>query len=178
MRNRFFSTSILLVSLAAIVGTSSLDANAQEVKGPPTASKPGPIKAGESANIIVPKLRLRGVEAYHVEGTQPKDLRKVIFTFANWDKFPAKWFQPAAESTKLPPNPCRQLPTTTRMFLILHSEDGKISRCTPLSSKGDFYFLLDKEKPLPEFVYVDVTDRTNGLKFKSNLVSPSGGQIK
>jgi len=64
------------------------------------------------------------------------------------------------------------------MFLILHSEDGKIARCTPLSSKEDFYFLFEKEKPIPEFVYVEVTDRTTGLKFKSNLVSPSSGILK
>lgn len=179
MKNRLFPASIFFVSLIAVMGSLNSTANAQEVKGPPTASKsPGTAKPAESANIIIPKLRLRGAEPFHIGGTDPKDLHKIIFTFANWDKFPAKWFQPAADSPKLPPNPCRQLPTDARMFLILRSEDGKLARCTPLTSKEDFYFLLEKDKPIPEFVYVEVTDRTNGMKFKSNLISPSSGLIK
>jgi hypothetical protein len=177
MRNRLFSVSILSMSLVAIIGAANLTTSAQDVKGIPNAPI-GPAKTTDTASIIVPKLRLRGAEAYHVGGSVPKDFHKVIFTFLNWDKIPAQWFQPAPDSPVLPPNPCRQQYTPTRMFLILHSEDGKLKQCRSLTSKEDFYFLLEKGKPIPEFVYVEVTDRTNGLKFKSNLVSPSSGLTK
>ncbi len=182
MRNRLISVSILSMSLLAIIGAANLTASAQAVQAPPTASKApapiGPAKIPDTAHIIVPKLRLRGAEAYHVGGSVPKDFHKIIFTFLNWDKFPVQWFQPATDSPALPPSPCRQNYTPTRMFLILHSEDGKLKQCRALTSKEDFYYLLEKGKPIPEFVYVEVTDRTNGMKFKSNLVSPSGGQTK
>ncbi len=180
MKGRLYSRLILFVSLLAIIGAANLTAEAQDVQGPPKAGKvPGPIvKAPKTATIIVPKLRLRGAEPFHIGGSDPKDLHKIIFTFSNWDTFPAQWFQPAPESPNLPPNPCRQTYTPTRMFLILHSEDGKLKRCASLTSKEDFYFLLEKDKPIPPFVYVEVTDRTNGMKFKSTLVSPSSGQIK
>jgi len=179
MKYSVYTGSILQICLLATVCTSNSIANAQEAKGTPSASKvPGPVKPTETANIIVPKLRLRGAEPFHIGGSVPKDFHKIIFTFSNWDKFPAKWFEPVPDSTKLPPIPCRQLPTKTRVFLILRSEDGNLSRCTPMNAKEDFYFLLEKDKPIPEFVYVEVTDRTNGLKFKSNLVSPSSGVVK
>jgi hypothetical protein len=182
MSNRRVSEIVFLVSLLAIIGTANLTARAQEIKGPPKASKTpgpiGPVKSTDMAIIITPKLRLRGAEAHHVGGSLPKDFHKIIFTFLNWEKFPAQWFQPVPDSPNPPPNPCRQLHTPTRMFLILHSEDGKMKRCTPLTSKEDFYYLFEKEKPLPEFVYVEVIDRTNGMKFKSNLVSPSSGLTK
>jgi hypothetical protein len=170
------------VSLLVIISAANFTARAQAVQASPNASKTtgtvGPAKSTDVATIIVPKLRLRGAEAYHIGGTSPKDMHKVIFTFSNWDKFPAKWFQPAPDSPNLPPNPCRQIYSPTRMFLILHSEDGQIKRCAALNSKEDFYFLLEKDKPIPEFVYVVVTDRTNGMKFKSTLVSPSTGLTK
>jgi hypothetical protein len=182
MRQRLFSASILLLSLGAILASANLTARGQEVKGIPSAGKaPGPLgpaKNPGSASIIVPKLRLRGAEPFHIGGSAPKDLHKIIFTFLNWDKFPALWFQPDPNSPNLPPNPCRQIYTPTRMFLILHSEDGKLKQCRSLTAKEDFYYLFEKDKPMPEFVYVEVFDRTNGMKFKSNLVSPYGGQIK
>jgi hypothetical protein len=181
MRNRLFSQFILVFSLFVIAGATTLTARAQEVKGSPNANKVPDSNLKKSPGTVtplVPKLRLRNIESHHIGGSDPKDFHKISFTFFNWDSFPAKWFEPAPESAQLPPNPCRQIYTPTRMFIILHSADGKTTRCTALNSKADFYFLFEKGKPVPDSIYVEVTDRTNGMKFKSTPVTSLSDKAK
>lgn len=181
MMTKVFSIwSILIVMLFAVA------ADAQNTN----PSKPNPkITPGQSVGnpaklpptfkaIFVPDLRLRGSESVEVNAVVPKSYHKVTFLLQNWGKFPAEMLQPTAEPPSLPPNPCRQMKTSTRLFAILHSKAGETLGCTSLKPNEDFYFLLEKGKTIPNFVYVDVVDRSNGNSYKSSPVSPLSGATK
>lgn len=129
-------------------------------------------------DLFIADLRLRGSESVEVNAAVPKSYHKVTFLFQNWDKFPAEMLQPTAEPPSLPPNPCRQMKSANRLFAILYSKAGKTLGCTALKPNEDFYFLLEKEKPVPNFVYVEVVDRLKGTTYKSSLISPSSGATK
>jgi len=175
-----FIMSILIVMLFAAA------ADAQNTKLPKLNPKITPAQDGKNPaklpptvkGLFIPDLRLRGSESVEVNAVVPKSYHKVFFLFQNWDKFPAETLQPTAEPPSLPPNPCKQVKTSNRLFAILHSKAGQTLGCTALKAKEDFYFLLKKEKPLPDFVYVDVVDRLKGATYKSSLVSPSSGATK
>jgi hypothetical protein len=172
--------SILIVMLFAVA------ADAQNTNPSKPIAKITPGQAGGNPaklpptfkGMFIPDLRLRGSESVEVNAVVPKSYHKVTFLFQNWDKFPAEMLQPTAEPPSLPPNPCRQMKTSTRLFAILHSKAGQTLDCTALKPREDFYFLLEKEKPLPKFVYVEVVDRLKGTSYKSSLVSPSSGATK
>ena len=135
---------------------------------PPPAIKP----------IFVPDLRLRGAESVEVNATVPKTYNKTIFTFQNWDAFPAEILTPTSKPPSLPPNPCKQLKTSTRLFAVLRAKNGTAIGCTELKPGEDFSFLFGKDEQLPAFVYVTVVDRTKPGVLKSSSVSPSSGVTK
>lgn len=181
MRTKVSSVwSVVIVMLLAVA------TDAQTTSPPKPSPKIKPGQAGGNPaklpptfkGMFIPDLRLRGSESVEVNAVVPKSYHKVTFLFQNWDKFPAEMRQPTAEPPSLPPNPCRQMKTSTRLFAILHSKAGQTLGCTALKSPEDFYFLLEKEKPLPKFVYVEVVDRLKGTSYKSSLVSPSSGATK
>lgn len=166
----------LVFSLLALVFISVQPASAQ-VTGPiktdnkvpnPTVFKPP----------LVPDLKLRGAESVEINAVVPKSYYKVTFLFQNWDKFPAEMMLPTRKLPSLPPDPCKQVKTSTRLFAVLAAEDKTILGCTELKPADDFYFLLEKQKPIPDFVYVNLVDRQTGKTYKSTLVSPSSGVTK
>lgn len=165
-------TGVCLLALLAQVAS----VNAQpkgKIKADNKAKPPPTVKA-----LFVPDLRLRGSESVEVNAVVPKSYHKVTFSFQNWDRFPVEMLQPTAKPPSLPPNPCKQVQRSELLFAVLHSEVGKILGCTALKPNEDFYFLLEKEKPIPEFVYVSVVDRQTRKTYKSSLVSPSSGATK
>jgi len=138
--------------------------NRKPTQVPPTAD-----------NIFVPDLRLRGSESVEVDTTVPKSYRKITFTFENWDKFPAGSLEPTSKPPSLPPNPCKQVRTSTRLFAVLHAKNGEKISCAELKPREDFSYLFEKTKYLPAFVFVTVVDRTRNTIYKSSMVSPTSG---
>ncbi len=178
MSKKTFIVSIAAVLLcAAVAGAQNI--NRQQPKTSPGKAGGNPAKLPPKVKaLFVPDLRLRGSESVEVNAVVPKSYHKVTFSFQNWDKFPAEMLQPATQPPSLPPNPCKQVKMSSRLFVVLVTESEKIINCTSLKPNEDFYFLLEKEKPIPEFVYVRVVDRQTGKTYKSSLVSPSSGATK
>lgn len=180
MRTKVSSVwTILIVMLLAVAADAQ---NTNPLKPNPNIT-PGQV-GGNPAKLpptfkgmFIPDLRLRGSESVEVNAV-PKSYHKITFLFQNWDKFPPEMLQPTAEPPSLAPKPCRQMKTSTRLFAILHSKAGQTLGCTALKPNEDFYFLLEKEKPIPNFVYVNVVDRSKGTSYKSSLVSPFSGVTK
>ncbi len=132
----------------------------------------------KTTNIIVkPKLALLGAVAYKRDG---KQYHKIILTVTNRDKLSPKMFE-LREGEKLPPNPCR-LKEKTRVVLSVFGEDGKqIASCLKIASPQSLEepsFLVEKGKTVPEYIYIVLTDLKTGASYKSNLVSPFGGETK
>lgn len=181
MRTKVSSVwTIVIVMVLAVVGhAQNTNPSKPNPKITPGQSVGNPAKRPPTFKaMFIPDLRLRGSESVEVNAVVPKSYHKITFLFQNWDKFPPEMLQPTAEPPSLPPNPCRQTKTSTRLFAILYSKAGKTLGCTALKSNQDFYFLLEKEKPVPNFVYVDVVDRSQGTRYKSSLVSPLSGATK
>ena len=126
---------------------------------------------------IKPKLALKGAVGYERYG---KQYHKIILTVENRNKFSAKMFELGA-GEKLQPNPCRDK-VKTRIVMFVFSERGKpIASCLAISSRDALeapLFLIEKGKAIPGFVYIVLTDLKTGAKYKSNLVSPFGGETK
>jgi len=132
----------------------------------------------KTTNVIVkPKLALLGAVAYERDG---KQYHKIILTVENRNKLSAKMFE-LSEGEKLPPNSCR-LKEKTRVVLSVFGENGKqIASCLKVASAQALEepsFLIEKGKPVPEFIYIVLTDLKTGTALKSNLVSPFGGETK
>ena len=170
------SAGIIFLSLLALALVSVQPAQAQV---------PGPIRVENNAKLpptvkqpLVPNLKLKGAESVELNAGVPKSYYKITFSFQNWDEFPAGMLQPARKLPSLPPDPCKQVKTSTRLFAVLAAENQKILGCTELKPTEDFFFLFEKEKPIPDFVYVSVVDRQTGKTYKSTLVSPSSGVTK
>ena len=170
------SAGIIFLSLLAL-GLISVQ--------PAQAQVSGPIRVENKANLppavkqpLVPNLKLKGAESVDLNAVVPKSYYKITFSFQNWDDFPAGMLGPARKLPSLPPDPCKQVKTSGRLFAVLSAENKKILACTELKPTEDFFFLLEKEKPIPDFVYVSVVDRQTGKTYKSTLVSPSSGVAK
>ena len=152
---------------------------------PAQAQGSGPIKIETKAHLppaaqqpLVPNLKLKGAESVELNAVIPKSYYKVTLSFQSWDEFPAGMLGPARKLPSLPPDPCPQVKTSGRLFAVLAAENQKILGCAELKPTEDFFFLLEKEKPIPDFVYVSVVDRQTGKTYKSTLVSPSSGVTK
>jgi len=158
---------ILCTGSALAQNTIPKKAVGNPAKLPPTAKA-----------VFVPDLRLRGSESVEINATVPKTYRKITFIFQNWDQFPAERLQPASVNPSLPPNPCKPVKTSARLFGILRTKIGEAIGCAELKPGEDFFFLLDHDKQLPAFVYVTVVDRIKQGVLKSSLVSPSSGATK
>ena len=175
---------ILFCSLAIAIGLG-VTASAQsdsKLKVPTTTPKQdagNPAKLPPTVKqLFIPDLRLKGAESVAVDATVPKSYFKVVFTFQNWSDFPPEMLQPATRPPSLPPDPCTQTKTSDRLFAVLLTENTQILGCTALKPNEDFFFLLPKDKQLPNYVYAIVRDRQTGKKYKSHLISPSSGVMK
>lgn len=175
MNQKMKSSVINLAVVLLLVGGSMAqnpNRTLREAAGNP-AKPPPTVKT-----IFVPDLRLRGSESVEINATVPKSYHKITFLFQNWDQFPAGKLKPTSKPPSLPPNPCKQVKTSARLFAVLHSKNGATIGCTELRPQEDFFFLFGQDKELPAFVYVTVVDRTQPGILKSSLVSPSSGVMK
>jgi hypothetical protein len=177
--NMTLASSILIMLFASAAGAQNTNPSKPSGRISPGQSVGNPAKLPPKVKApFKPDLRLRGAESVEVSAEGAASYHKVVFLFQNWDRFPADIFQPAAEPHSLPPGPCKQVKSGSRLFAVLRSESGQILGCTALIPKEDFYFLLEKGKPLPDFVYVDVLDRVKDATYRSSLVSPLSGTTK
>ena len=171
MKSIIVSVAVIIVLAGSGIAQNPNTTPKQAVGNP--AKLPPTVKA-----IFVPDLRLRGSESVEVNATVPKTYHKITFLFQNWDQFPGESLKPASKPPSLPPNPCKQVKTSTRLFAVLRAKNGAAIGCTELMPQEDFFFLFGEDEQLPAFVYVTVVDRTKGGIFKSSLVSPSSGLTK
>lgn len=163
---------LVAVAILCVASALAQDISPKLVTGNP-AKRPPALKP-----IFVPDLRLRGSESVEVNATVPKTYNKTIFTFLNWDAFPAAILKPTSKPPSLPPSPCKQLKTSARLFAVLRAKNGEAIGCTELKPGEDFSFLFGPDEQLPAFVYVTVVDRTKPGALQSSLVSPSSGLTK
>ena len=124
----------------------------------------------------LPKLALNGAVGETKGGVQ---YHRIVLMITNWEKYSSEMFL-VPTGRKLPPNPCAEV--TTRVVITIYSERGApMAGCIPMPKQADlgkFSFLIQKGKPVPDFVYVVIHDRYTRGAYRSNLVSPSGGQTK
>src|SRR3989442_11404114 len=174
-----FAMSFAGVIALAISVSAQADSKLKTPTTTPKQSGGNPAKLPPTVKrLFVPDLKLKGAESVEVNATVPKSYFKVVFSFQNWDEFPGDTLQPATKPPSLPPDPCVQTKTEGRLFGILVAENNQPLGCAGLKPNEDFFFLLPKDKPLPNFVYVMVQDRQTGKKYKSPLISPSSGATK
>ncbi|MEO6390960.1 MAG: hypothetical protein ABIP75_03855 [Pyrinomonadaceae bacterium] len=175
MRQKVKTITITIAGIILFSGSSM----AQSPNTTPKRSVGNPAKRPPAVKaIFAPDLRLRGSESVEINLTVPKTYHKITFLFENWDQFPTDQLKPSAEPPSSPPNPCKQVKTSTRLFAILHSKNGATIGCTELKPQEDFFFMFEQDEVLPPFVYVTVVDRTQPGILKSSLVSPSSGATK
>ena len=124
----------------------------------------------------LPRLALSGAVGETKGGVQ---YHRIVLMITNWEKYSSEMFL-VPTGRKLPPNPCAEV--TTRVVITVYSERGApMAGCIPMpkpANLGTFSFLIQKGKPVPDFVYVVIHDRYTRGAYRSNLVSPSGGQTK
>ncbi len=124
----------------------------------------------------LPKLALNGAVGETKGGVQ---YHRIVLMITNWEKYSSEMFL-VPTGRKLPPNPCAVV--ISRVWITVYSERGvPLSGCIPMpkpAALGKFSFLMQKGKPVPDFVYVVVNDRHTGGAYRSNLVSPSSGLTK
>lgn len=112
-----------------------------------------------------PILAFLGQE--YVEAGGKKTIR-YRYEVANKERYPAELFAPAPS---LPP--CGQITKSARTWVDIYDQRGKRlhSFCT-FSKPEDLeklWFSLDSEIVPPSYIYIELTDRQTGTKYKSNL---------
>ena len=155
-------TLISIMLVGASIGTAQI----------PTTN-PANIK---TLTIFQPKLALLGAEKITTNG---KDYHKIVLTVTNRDKLDPKSFE-ISPGVQLPPNPCGDL--KVRFVLQVYGSDRRsYLKCFPVriaSYLKSPSFLIEKGKPIPEFVNVVLADLQTGVSYKSNWISPSTGASK
>ena len=124
----------------------------------------------------LPKLALKGAVVETRKGIQ---YHKIVLTVTNRDKYDPQMFtMPNGE--KLPLNPCTR--SRTRVVAAVYGNRGSLfSKCMPVVGKdalGEVSFLIEKGKPIPNFVYLVMTDLKTSGAYRSNFVSPLNGATK
>ena len=159
-RSLFIALGVILIG-AAVTQSQIPDATPAKIR---------------TLTLFQPKLALLGAEQVTTNG---KDYHKIVLTVTNRDNLEAKAFELAAD-VQLPPNPCGDL--KVRFVMQVYGSDRRSYRkCIAVRTAAYLkspFFLIETGKPLPEFVYIVLTDLQTGVSFKSNLVSPSTGLIK
>ena len=159
-------TTILSIIVCILIGASA--AGAQITTPDLTDIK--------TLKVIQPKLALLGAEKAVING---KEYHKIVLTVTNRDKFSPKMFE-LPSGVQLPPNPCGNL--KVRVVMEVYGNDGRSYRKC-LAVRAPEYlkspsFFIETGKPIPDFVYIVLTDMQTGVVYKSNLISPSTGASK
>ena len=122
----------------------------------------------------LPKLALMGAVGVRVGR---KEFHKITFSVTNRDRYLSSMF---GAEPYLPLNPCG--PKSTRMVVSIYDDHGGAqTRCRQMNTRdslGDITLLIEKGKPVPDYIYVVLTDLKTGAPYRSNLVSPWTGLTK
>lgn len=112
-----------------------------------------------------PVLYLIGQESFSRDG---KSFVRYRFDVSNSDSYPDEMF--AAAST-LPP--CGSNTKASRTWVDLFDHQGKrlYGFCALTKSKdlSSIWFALEEGSVPPSWIYIELTDRQTGMKYKSNL---------
>lgn len=112
-----------------------------------------------------PVLYLTNLEYYQSNG---KSFVRYHFGVMNSDEYPADLF---AASPGLPP--CGQNTKSSRTWVDIYDQAGKrLYGFCALAKPGDLngiWFALEETTVPPSWVYIELNDRANNTKYKSNL---------
>jgi len=115
--------------------------------------------------IPSPILALTNVEAVESE---KKPFVRYYFKVENYEAYPAELFAPAPA---LPP--CGLNKNASRTWVDFYDSSGKrLYGFCALAKPADLtklWFALDADVVPPSYVYIELTDRQTGAKYKSNL---------
>ena len=125
-------------------------------------SSPGAAQAPPPPN---PVLYLLGTEAYTVNGNNFIRYRYDVF---NKELYPAAMF---AAAPSLPP--CGNNTNASRSWVDFYDQTGKrlygFCALGSPSDLGRIWFATEEGTVPPSYVYIEITDRQTGIKYKSNL---------
>jgi len=112
-----------------------------------------------------PVLYLLGQESVETGG---KQFTRYYFDVMNKDQYPDELF---AASPDLPP--CGKNTKAARTWVDIYEQNGKrLNGFCALSKSADLgklWFALEAGQVPPSWVYIELTDRKTGTKYKSNL---------
>jgi len=116
-----------------------------------------------------PVLVFIGQEQFKRSG---KEFTRYNFSVYNRADFPDELF---AAAPKLPP--CGTNKNASRTWLDIFDQRGKrLNGFCALSKQGDLdgiWFALEKDVVPPSWVYIELSDRKTGAKYRSNLAETS-----
>lgn len=162
----------ILLIVAAVV-FFSVSGNAQ-VKDP-RPTRIGPATSVAQSRLEL-KLALKGSEPFKKDG---KQFHKIVLTITNRDRLNVNMFV-NDPPVQLPPSPCHELRLPVEISIF--TEDNQpLLTCQGARTVAEldrFSFLIEKGKPMPEFVFATVTNRKSGEIYRSNLLSPKTGHTK
>lgn len=128
----------------------------------------GPVPAS-AQTVPNPILHLIGTETYSAGG---KNWVRYRFEVFNRLDYPAAMFNPAPN---LPP--CGANTNSSRSWVDFFAQGGKriygfCALATP-QDLGKIWFAVEEGQTPPSWVYIEITDRQTGTKYKSNLAETS-----
>jgi hypothetical protein len=123
--------------------------------------------AGVSSAPAIPNPVLYFVDAESIE-TGGKQFTRYNFDVLNKDQYPDELFAPAPD---LPP--CGKNTKAARTWVDIYEQNGKrLNGFCALTKSADLnklWFSLEAGQVPPSWVYIELTDRKTGTKYKSNL---------
>jgi hypothetical protein len=113
-----------------------------------------------------PVAAFLGVEIFETGG---KQFTRYTYDISNKEAYPAELFAPAPT---LPP--CGQNKNASRTWVDLYEQSGKrLNGFCAIGKPEDLkyiWFALESGVTPPSWIYLELTDRQTGQKYKSNLV--------
>jgi hypothetical protein len=123
------------------------------------------LQSAAAQQLPNPVLAFTGQEQVDVGG---KQFIRYRYDVANKDEYPADMFAPAPN---LPP--CGQNAKSARSWVEIYDQRGKrlqgFCAFTKPADLDKLWFTLESEIVPPSYVYIEITDRQTGTKYKSNL---------
>jgi hypothetical protein len=123
--------------------------------------------AGPRAAYVLPNpvLYFKGQEPYETGG---KSFMRYTYGVLNSDEYPADMF---AASPNLPP--CGANTKASRTWVDVYDQGGKrLYGFCALGKPDDLnriWFALERDALPPSWIYIELNDRANNTKYKSNL---------
>jgi hypothetical protein len=163
---RTIRLAILTLTILFTISVANTDAQTPDMQ--PELLKQVPAR--------LPKLALLGAVA-ETKGGVP--YHKIVLTITNWEKYdPDMFVLPIGK--RFTGGSCGEV--KARIVVLVYSERGTpLSGCVPMSQPADlstFSFLIRKGSSVPKFIYAVMNDQSTGAVYRSNLVSPFGGETK